>query len=322
MSACALDEGETSENGEDGDSGGGTGAALFGSGGDSTGEEPFGSSGGTTSGGSNPGSGGEGNGSGAGPGSGGESTQGSGGFSSNRDDFLLGGESRCSSEFVVCESFESTSPGDLPSGWSLSGYGTRTVEVTDAASARGERSLAIDVESQGAIVGMLRLNDVGLLASAHFGRMFYRIEGPGVSEFIHFDVLEAVGPWMGHENGVRFASTGTGVGNQQSNWSWIYNVQPFGSGAGPEFGTEGDRSAHPVVDEWMCLEWEFDSSEQTATYYHDGSVIDYLVIDQEQSEIPVFSEIGVGFQKFQQTGALRVWLDEVALNTTRIGCNH
>jgi hypothetical protein len=72
----------------------------------------------------------------------------------------------------------------------------------------------------------------------------------------------------------------------------------------------------------MCLEWEFDSSTQTATYYHDGTAIDYLVIDDERSEIPVFTEIGVGFQKFQSTGAVRVWIDEIALDQSRIGCNH
>jgi hypothetical protein len=29
----------------------------------------------------------------------------------------------------------------------------------------------------------------------------------------------------------------------------------------------------------------------------------------------------VGMQKFQNTGALRAWLDEVALDGERVGCN-
>lgn len=244
-------------------------------------------------------------------------------FSTNREDFGLGANSLCSETLTVCENFEATSVGGLPLGFALAGYGNRTVGVSETQMARGARSLQIDIPAgQGAVVAMLRMSDLGDLANAHFGRMFYRIEGPGPSEFVHFDVLEAVGPWMGHENGVRFASTGTGVGTGQSNWSWIYNVQPFGSGAGGEFGSEGDRSAHPKVDEWMCLEWEFDASEQTATYYHDGSVIEYLVIDTERSEVPVFTELGIGLQKFQNTGALRVWIDEVALNPSRVGCNY
>lgn len=244
-------------------------------------------------------------------------------FSINREDFGLGISSLCGESPTVCENFEATSVGSIPLGFSLTGYGNRAVGVSESQAARGARSLQIDIPaSQGAVVAMLRISELGDLASGHFGRMFYRIEGPGPSEFVHFDVLEAVGPWMGHENGVRFASTGTGVGTEQSNWSWIYNVQPFGSGAGAEFGSEGDRSAHPKVDDWMCLEWEFNATEQTATYYHDGSVIDYLVIDTERSEIPEFTEFGFGLQKFQNTGALRVWIDEVALNLSRIGCNY
>lgn len=308
-SAAATGGGGVTQNGT-----GGTGASVAGTGGVPA-----------SGGGVSMATGGDGASSG-GDGSGGSASGGSGtqtGFSSNRDDFGLGAESLCSDALTVCESFETTSLGNLPGGFALSGYGNRTVGVTESQSARGARSLQIDVPGgQGAVVSMLRLNDLGELGSGHFGRMFYRIEAPGPSEFIHFDVLEAVGPWMGHENGVRFASTGTGVGTNSSNWSWIYNVQPFGTGAGAEFGSDGDRSAHPQVGEWMCLEWEFEASGQAATYYHDGSVIDYLVIDTERSEIPVFTEIGIGLQKFQTTGALRVWVDEVALNSSRIGCNY
>lgn len=319
--SCTTDFNGSGDQSGDSETGGSTGASPDSGGGSGADSGfPFGD-GGTAAGGS-PGAGGNGlPAGGSGSGTGGEAP-GAGGFSSDRNDFLLGEDSKCPGQFLVCESFDATNPGELPSGWSLTGYGTRTVGVTTSTSARGAGSLQVDVASQGAVVAMLRLDEVGALAAAHFGRMFYRIEGPGVSEFIHFDVLEAVGPWDGHENGVRFASTGTGVGTGSSNWSWIYNVQPFGTGAGAEFGSEGDRSAHAVVDEWMCLEWEFDSAAQTATYFHDGNAIEYLVIDEERSEIPVLTEIGVGLQKFQSTGAMRVWVDELALDTSRIGCNH
>jgi hypothetical protein len=291
------------------------------------GESPVLGSGGSDSGGAGLGSGGVESATGGaetagGGNTGGGASGGAVGFSTDRSDFGLGLPSRCPGSFVFCENFETTNVGSIPSSLSLTGYGDRTVGVTESQSARGGRSAQIDIAgSQGAVVAMLSLNDLQTLEDHHFGRMFYRILGPGVSEFVHFDVVEAVGPWMTHQNAVRFASTGTNAGTSTGNWSWIYNVQPFGAGAGAEFGSEGDRSVHPVVDEWMCLEWEYDSSAQTATYYHDGVIIDYLVIDTERSEIPVFTEIKVGLQKFQNTGAFRVWLDEVALHTSRIGCN-
>jgi hypothetical protein len=323
--ACQVDEGVSSENmpGSGGVATGGTSVGGTSSDGGSVG------AGG--SGGQGPASGGSASGGSASGGNvstgGGQSTGGTGGggtvgFSTNRAEFLLGAASTCDQgTFDVCESFEAGTPGQLPQGWTLSGYGTRTLGIVTDQAARGANSLRIDIAgSQGAVVGMMKRENLGSLASKHYGRMFYRIEGPGVSEFIHFDVLEAVGPWMTWENGVRFASTGTGVGTTTSNWSWIYNVQP-GSGGGAEFGSEGDRSAHPRVDEWMCLEWSFDADAQEAQYFHDGAPIEYLHIDTERSEIPVFTSISVGLQKFQNTGALRAWVDEVALDGERIGCN-
>lgn len=299
-----------------GTAGQGTGGAPSADGGaPGTGAAPSGVGGELGTGGLSGGSGGSG--------SGGQSSSGGqSGFSTNRDDFGLGMGSLCSGDFTLCESFEATSPGGLPGGFTLTGYGTRTAAVSEAQSARGSRSVEIEVDGgQQAVVAMLRVAGLESLSTAHFGRMFYRIEGPGVAEFVHFDVLEMTGPWMTHQNSVRYASTGTGVGTASGNWSWIYNVQPFDGGGG-EFGSEGDRSAHPTVDQWMCLEWEFDSVTQTATYYQDGAAIEYLVIDTERSEIPEFAEFKIGFQKFQQTGAFRVWLDELAFDENRIGCNY
>ncbi len=334
VSACGLTQlacqGEDASPREEGAPGSG---AVF-TGGASTGGE---ATGGASTGGVQVGTGGSG---GQEPASGGSSTGGASaggtsgtgasggtggvvGFSTNRADFLLGGASTCEgSPFEVCESFETGAPGQLPQGWSLAGYGTRTLGIVTDQAARGSNSLRVDIAAgQTAVVGMIQ-RDLGTLGGRHYGRMFYRIEGPSVSEFIHFDVLEVTGPWMGHENSVRFASTGTGVGTTSSNWSWIYNVQPSGSGAGAEFASEGDRSAHPRVDEWMCLEWFFDAEAQEARYFHDGAAIEYLHIDDERSEIPVLTSLSVGMQKFQNTGALRAWVDEVALHGERIGCNH
>lgn len=311
--ACQVDEAPSSDTpGSGGTTTGGTSAAG-------------GSGGALGSGGQGPASGGSSSGgnvaTGGGPGAGDAPVV---GFSTNRADFLLGAASTCDlGSFEVCESFEAGTVGQLPQGWTLSGYGTRTLGIVTDQAARGSNSLRIDIAGgQGAVVGMMKRENLGALANEHYGRMFYRIEGPGVSEFIHFDVLEVDGPWMTWENGVRFASTGTGVGTTSANWSWIYNVQPFGSGAGAEFGSEGDRSAHPRVDEWMCLEWFFDAAAQEAQYFHDGAPIEYLHIDTERSEIPVLTSISVGMQKFQSTGALRAWVDEVALDGERIGCNY
>ncbi len=223
-------------------------------------------------------------------------------------------------DFEVCENFELGEVGQLPESWSLKK--PANVGIATDQAARGNQSLRVDIAGgTGTVIAMLKRENLGDLAHRHYGRMFYRIQGPGAPEQVHFDVMEADGPWQGHTNGVRFAATGKGVGTAYGNWAWIYNVQPFDP-VGTEFVTRGDRSAHPRVDEWMCLEWLLDSDAQEAQYFQDGVPIEYLHIDTERSEIPVLTNIAVGMQKFQQTGAMRAWVDEVALDDERIGCNY
>jgi hypothetical protein len=223
---------------------------------------------------------------------------------------------------TVREGFEETALEATPDGWSVTGYGDRRLAVTSAVAARGAQSLRIDVASgQGAVVAMLTRGSSGELALSHHGRIFVRIEGPGASQFVHFDVFEGTGAWNGRNNSVRWASTGTGAGSEPRNWSWIYNVQPSADG---EFGTEGDRSAHPRVDEWMCLEWAFDARTQEARFWLDGLDIDYLQLLESagaRTEIPEFRTLSVGFQKFQPSDGFVVWIDEVAFDVERIGCD-
>jgi hypothetical protein len=229
---------------------------------------------------------------------------------SNPDDAA----SDCTS-LPICEGFETTNAGQLPQGWELIGYGERNVGVSTDRAASGQASLHIDVPPQAAVVGMIR-HPAGELSSSHWGRVLVWIDGPMVPQFVHYDLFAATGPWMGHQNEVRWAVTGTGVDGQ----AFIYNVQPSGDGAGSEFGTEGDRSAHPSVDTWMCLEWHFDAAQQQARFFLMGEEVEYLHIDDERAEIPEFEYLHVGFQKFQQTDAFSVFVDDVAFASEQVGC--
>jgi len=245
-------------------------------------------------------------------------------FATNPSEFRLEGESLCSKgDFKICENFEKTAVGKIPDGWSFKkGASAGNIGVQNDKAARGDQSLRVDIAGgQHTVIAMIKRENLGDLAHRQYGRMFYRVQGPGFPESIHFDVMEADGPWQGHTNGVRFAATGYGAGTEYGNWAWIYNVQPFDP-VGSEFVTRGDRSAHPRLDQWMCLEWFFDADAQEAQYYDDGKPIEYLHIDTERSEIPVFTNVAVGLQKFQQTAGLRAWVDEVAIDGERIGCNY
>lgn len=236
------------------------------------------------------------------------------------DPSTFGGPPRCQG-YAFCESFEG-GVDSVPSGWATWRQAAQTMGVVMGTAMRGQGSLHITVPAGGFARAWFGRDDLGDLGRRLYGRVFMRIAGPGAPQFVHWDAVSGTGPYGGHGNEVRLASTGTGVGSGLGNWSWIYNVQPYGNGAGNEFGTEGPRSGKPVVDAWMCLEWFFDADAQEARFWMDGRELDYLHIDEERSEIPVFEQMFVGFAKYQDTAAFEVWVDEVVFDAERIGCNH
>jgi hypothetical protein len=132
---------------------------------------------------------------------------------------------------------------------------------------------------------------------------------------LHGDFFEARGPYGDNNvNNVRWGI----VENTQQYFQWIYNVQrstdEFGSGTDYVYQWDG---------EWFCMEWHHDQVGQTATLWLDGVEVEAITQGPETSpEIPVFDDISVGFANYQiASPQFVVWIDEVALDDARIGCD-
>jgi hypothetical protein len=302
------------------------GAAGTGSGGDSGAGGSAGSSGvgGTSAGGTSGGAGGTSGGAG-----GGTSVDGGASDGIARGDAGVGQgtPSLCpGSPFAVCQDFESTNPGATPGGdWSVptTNYGTATLAVAADDAARGNHSLKVTVPAGGSSEEhYLQLGNLGALASAHYGRLFVKIASPTTTPFVHWDLILGAGQWTGSARRVRWGNTGTGVGTMDSNWAWIYNVEQG------DFGTEA-RQSHPVLAEWMCVEWYWDGTNQQARFYFQGSEVQALHIDTTlpsgsgSPQIPIFTSLSFGAAKYQNTDMpLTFWIDEIALDKQRIGCGN
>jgi hypothetical protein len=238
--------------------------------------------------------------------------------------WFIGGGSRCAgSAYVVCEDFESTADGATPGGnWSLpsTNYGTGTVAVASDFAARGSRSLKITIPTGGSSAERyLQRGSVGALAGGHFGRIFFRIQGPTTTAFVHWDLILGAGMYIGQSRRVRWGVTGTGVGTSNNNWAWIYNIEQG------DTGVEA-RTVHPTLNAWMCVEWQWDAAGQRIRFYFNDTEATALRADTTLPsgtalQIPTFSSLSFGLAKYQSTTAdLVFWIDEIALDTARIGC--
>ena len=258
------------------------------------------------------------------PGSGGSAgAAAAGGSYGGAGGWSLGAASRCAgSPYAVCQDFESTAEGAIPGGdWSLPGtnYGVGTVVVASDYAARGSHSLKVTIPTgSSSAEHYLQLKNLGPLANGHFGRIFFRVHSPTTTPFVHWDLILGAGPYLGQNRRIRWGVTGSGIGTGNGNWSWIYNIEQGDTGTG--------SSVHPVANSWMCVEWQWDPANQQVRFYFDDAEVQAFHLDTKLPngtalQVPTFSTLSFGLAKYQSTNAdLVFWIDEIALDTRRIGC--
>jgi hypothetical protein len=236
----------------------------------------------------------------------------------------VGGGSSCAKgQFLLCEDFESTAVGAIPSGWTKSG----SPAVADDQAARGQRSLKLPGGDKGA--GRI-LRSAEAFGGAHFGRVFYRVNVPAPvpqSGAVIHSTLVAFGgtsPTGGGNTEWRTLDT---VEDSNGMHQFIYNVQPTGA----EFG-KGSPYNWKYDGMWHCGEWYIDAATQTYRFYIDGSEVTQITISngagnfgsgENRSDIPTsFSELRVGWVNYQSAGAgFTAWIDDVAIASSRVGCD-
>ncbi|AUX36806.1 MULTISPECIES: hypothetical protein [Sorangium] len=286
-----------------------------GSGGGASSSSSSSSTGGGSTGGGNTGGGNTGGGSASSSSSGGE--QGGAGGEAPAQQGCASGK------YILCEDFEGTDAGGIPQGWTKHGD---AIAVADDQAASGNRSLKMGPVPN----GERRIyHDASQLGSGHWGRIRYRVQLPVPDAFVHSTLvaLQGVGPTTGPQE-VRVVDT---VKEDKDGWDndgngshiqYIYNVQPSGA----EFGKASTYDWY-YEDRWHCVEWHIDGPTQSYDFYLDGERLDQISIangpgNYEGSQIPdAFSEVRIGWNNYQSAPpGFTAWIDDVALDDERIGC--
>jgi hypothetical protein len=303
--ACSSDDSPPGSNGGASALGGGSGSPA--------------SAGNSASGSSAAGAGASGGAAGSASGAAGSASAGSAG---------AGGGSCGTGQYLICEDFDSTAVGQLPAGWTRKGAANLS-SVADDASSSGSKSLKLGAAAN----GERRIaRDAALLGAAHWGRIRFKVETVP-DAFVHSTLvaLQGVGPTLGASeyrvvDTVKAAAADgswCAMANMPNCFQLLYNVQPEKAG---EFGKPA-AYAWPFDGKWHCAEWHIESALQKYELYYDDALVSEASFENgagsyANSDIPSsFSELRIGWNNYQSAPpGFTAWIDDVALDEQRIGC--
>jgi hypothetical protein len=221
-----------------------------------------------------------------------------------------------SGSYLICEDFESTEVGGIPSGWSQHG---EEASVADDEAHGGARSLKL-----GAIPNWERriYHDASLLGGAHWGRIHYKVELPVPDAFVHSTLvaLGGDGPTFG-ESEYRVVDTVKQAAEDGSMHQFLYNVQPVNAA---EFA-QGGPYDYSFENEWRCAEYFIDGPNQAYVLYIDGEqalAFENGAGNYEGSDMPdSFDDLRVGWINYQDAPpGFTAWIDDIAFDDERVGC--
>jgi hypothetical protein len=234
---------------------------------------------------------------------------------------------------LFCDDFDSYAASGNPGGmWKTSTQagGTLSVDTTHAHSGKN----AVHVMNPGGAAferAFMSLEGAPLFPLAHntfFGRMMiYVTKVP--ANTVHWTIIQGEGskvPGFPDLTQAVYRYGGQINGNQlMSN----YDTQPG------RLSDCAQRSKVAVPEnKWACVEWRFDGELKELDLWLDGAIIPALSVRQKAVptqgacqnaaysgiwEPPTFDSIRLGWQHYQQ-GPGEAWIDDVAIDTKRVGC--
>ncbi len=252
-----------------------------------------------------------------------------------------GGADDACATALFCDDFESYSAGQAPGGkWTVrETNGTVTIDTSRKVS--GNQSVRFAVSgTNSSRTAFIRTTDAQIfpVADNHlFGRMMYWLDSAPATP-VHWTMFEGGGTVPGQTYHAMYRYGGQHPLNQGQTFAGSrlmanYDTPDwYGNKSTP--GSDCWRHAQNQVlptEQWVCVEWEFDGSNNTERLWLDGEAITAVTImgsgDQCLNaannyvwEAPTFSLIDIGWESYQTDDPRTAYADDVVISTTRIGC--
>jgi hypothetical protein len=218
-------------------------------------------------------------------------------------DAAVDGPSLCSqTPFLFCSGFEQSILNEWTAINSLNGQaGLDTTHVY-----RGHYALHVNtypVTDAGTLAyGFVEKFGPGLYPTHFFTRFFFYMPSPAPT--FGFNIVDL------QQNGGSYAGLELRVDNSQlDQLTWATTAdQRWQSDAGLPF------------DQWACFEIEVDTVAETQHVYLDD--VEVTGLAQVNLALPQLgnASLGLGFNQPPPQGSFDAWIDEVAIDTARVGC--
>ncbi len=252
-----------------------------------------------------------------------DASPGDGGRDFSTDRSLFFGPSRCADAGVqLCEDFET---GMLDkSVWTPVG----TAPVIDGMEhARGAHALHITLPMNG-LSAISEKKTFPEPNDTYFGRMFVYFKSlptpPGMT-YAHWTIIAASGTQVPGEIRV------SGQLQQGKNLFGVGTDNQTDAGTGDWTTSDRDPAGMPravPTGEWICLEWMHKGDTSDTQFWWDDAVHPSLTTsltvhggNSNPFLLPQFTSVWFGWQEYQtSTETFELWIDEIAIDTRRIGC--
>lgn len=216
---------------------------------------------------------------------------------------------------VLCEDFES---GTIRTNiWTKATKNTADVDVSGAQTKQGNYALRVTLPPVQGGQAYITVQDVFPVAGNRlFGRVYFYATPAVVG--VHNEALYAVGPltYGGKSGDAYYRLSVSGGGDK---FGSRYNHPSITEHGGLKKG------AHPItVNQWMCVEWDYDGPNNRMKYWFNGVEETTMTVTGTEDPLwkaPTFQSFSLGFKTVQQGEQLMyVYYDALVLDTKRIGC--
>lgn len=232
---------------------------------------------------------------------------------------VAGGASNCATPTTavgrLCDGFEGPAPGAAGSAFQFA-LGTGSTGVVDTTKPyRGSKSVHMKTNgAQAFITETMTFAQPGALATNNelWGRMFiwFATTANPQSHDVFITLEDPASTAASAQFHVAGGSRGL-LASQIRTTSDLYH---------PPMGT-GTIMFPLVPPKWQCWEWHT-TAANTLEFYVDGALYAPMsVTAADKWPFPIFKSMSLGFMQFGTTPVTEMWIDEVALDTARIGCD-